>query len=209
MAASLKDIRLTALSVTPHTGLLDGEQVTVRVTGGSSGTTYAVVDCDPKALLLLLEPGASVQDACDSRHNSVMAVNRAGVASTTLALPWGHSTTALGGANCLKVKCFVAVEALHSTGGLSTLAQDLTFSATACAVPGSCTTPADAWDPSLGPPPIVRSGPARREESSPTSSGPTSSQPPNTSTRVRVLRASRAVRATRLPPCSDRRWRAR
>ena len=110
LAASLKDIRLTALSVTPRTGLVDGEQVTVRLTSGSSGTIYAVADCDPKALLLLLEPGASVQDACDSRHNAVMTVNSAGVASTTMALP-AVLTTALGGANCLKVKCFIAVEA--------------------------------------------------------------------------------------------------
>ncbi len=175
MAASLKDIRITALSVTPRAGLVDGEQVTVRLTSGSSGTTYAVADCDPKALLLLLEPGASVQDACDSRHNAVVTVNSAGVASTTMALP-AVLTTALGGANCLKVKCFIAVEALHSTGGLSTLAQNLSFSATACAAPGSCSTPADAWDPSLGPPPTVRSGPAG------TPSGPTATQPPASST---------------------------
>ena len=207
MAASLKGIRLTALSVSPHTGLLDGEQVTVRVTGGSSGTIYAVVDCDPKALLLLLEPGASVQDACDSRHNSVMAVNRAGVASTTIALP-AVLTTAIGGANCLKVKCFVAVEALHSTGGLSTLTQDLTFSATACAAPGSCTTPADAWDPSLGPPPTVRSGPAGARAARPRAARPRASRPTRLP-RARVLRASRAVRATRLPSCSNRRWPAR
>ena len=73
--------------MTPHRGLVDGQQVTVRVTGGSYGTTYAVVDCDPKASGLLLEPGASVEDACDSRHNSVMAVGSNGVASTSLALP--------------------------------------------------------------------------------------------------------------------------
>ncbi len=151
-AVSLKLAGLTTLTVTPHTGLADGEQVTVRVTNGSYGTIYAVADCDPTALSLLLEPGASVQDACDSRHNSVMAVDSAGVASTSLRLP-AVLTTALGGTNCLKVKCFVAVEALHSTGGLPTLVQGLTFTAKACAAPSSCTTPADAWDPSLGPSP--------------------------------------------------------
>jgi hypothetical protein len=157
-AASLKAITFTALTVTPHRGLVDGQQVTVRVTGGSYGTTYAVVDCDPKALALLLKPGASVEDACDSRHNSVMAVGSNGVASTSLTLP-AVLTTALGGANCLKASCFLAVEAVHSTGGASTLLQGLTFAADACAAPGSCTTPADAWDPKLGPPPAVRSAP--------------------------------------------------
>ena len=33
--------------------------------------------------------------------------------------------------------------------------QRLSFSAKACAAPGSCATPADAWAPSLGPPPSV------------------------------------------------------
>ncbi len=155
-AASLDAAGLTALVVTPHAGLVDGEKVTVRVTGGSYGTIYAVVDCDPTAFLLLLQPGASVQDACDSRHNSVMAVDRAGVASTSLTLA-AVLTTALGGANCRKVKCFVAVEALHSTGGLPTLVQDLSFAANACAATGSCSVPADAWDPTLGPSPTVYS----------------------------------------------------
>ncbi len=129
-AASLKAITFTGLTVTPHRGLVDGQRVTVRVTGGSYGTTYAVVDCDPKALALLLEPGASVEDACDSRHNSVVTVGSNGVASTSLALP-AVLTTALGSANCLKVACFVAIEAIHSTGGASTLVQDLTFAANA------------------------------------------------------------------------------
>jgi hypothetical protein len=154
-AISLKTISFTGLTVTPHRGLVDGQQVTVGVTGGSYGTTYAVVDCDPKALALLLAPGASLEDACDSRHNSVMTVGFNGVASTTLALP-AVLTTALGRANCLKVACFVAIEAIHSTGGASTLVQDLTFAANACAAAGSCADPADAWDPKLGPPSPVR-----------------------------------------------------
>lgn len=161
--------------MTPHHGLVDREQVTVRVTGGSYGTTYAVVECDPRALALFLEPGASVEDACDSRHNSVMAVGSNGVVSTSLRLP-AVLTTALGAANCLKVSCFVAVEAIHSTGGASTLVQPITFAADACAAAGSCTTPADAWDPKLGPPPVVRSGPTVP----PGATGP--SEPPATTT---------------------------
>ena len=157
VASPSKALAFTSLTVTPQRGLVDGQRVTVRITGGSFGTTYAVVDCDPKALALLLQPGASVEDACDSRHNSVMTVGANKVATTSLALP-AVLTTALGGANCLKVSCFVAVEAIHSTGGASTLVQYLTFAADACSAPGSCATPADAWDPKLGSPP-VRSSP--------------------------------------------------
>jgi len=158
-AASIAQLAgLTALSVTPHRGLVDGEKVTVRVSSGSYGTTYAVVECDPKALLLLLQPSASVQDACDSGHNAVMTVGAAGVATTAFQVP-ALLTTALGGADCRKVRCFIAVEAIHSTGGLGTLVQDLSFAATACAAPGSCLVPADAWDPSLGAAPSAHPAP--------------------------------------------------
>ncbi len=179
VASPLKALAFTSLTVTPHTGLVDGQSVSVRVTGGSYGTTYAVVDCDPKALALLLQPGASVEDACDSRHNSVMTVAANRVATTSLALP-AVLTTALGGANCLKVSCFVAVEAIHSTGGASTLVQYLTFSANACAAPRSCATPADAWDPKLGPPP-VRSSPT------PPTSGAPPVSPPATPTSTGLV----------------------
>ena len=48
-ATSLKAFSFTGLTVTPHRGLVDGQQVTVHVTGGSYRKTNAVVDCDPKA----------------------------------------------------------------------------------------------------------------------------------------------------------------
>ncbi len=59
----------------------------------------------------------------------------------------------LGAADCRNEKCFLAIYALHSTGGGRLLLQSLSFSTAACAAAGSCTTPADAWAPSLGPPP--------------------------------------------------------
>ncbi|MGH9104258.1 MAG: neocarzinostatin apoprotein domain-containing protein [Acidimicrobiales bacterium] len=146
-------LRLTSLQVVPARGLVDGERVTVRVAGGSYGTTYAVAECDPKAALLLLRPPASVQDGCDSRHNTLMTVAANGRASTSLHLA-AILTTALGGADCRRSHCFLAVVALHSTGGARYLVHDLGFARDACAAPGSCQAPADAWDPSLGPAPV-------------------------------------------------------
>jgi hypothetical protein len=140
----------TTLTVSPSQGLIDAEAVAVRIIGGAYGTIYVVAVCDPAALTLLRE-GASPQDACDARHNLVLAVDVAGVAAGRLTLPV-VLTTAVGAADCRKVQCFLAAFAVQSTGGARLLVQNLTFAANACRSHGSCITPADAWDPSLGPP---------------------------------------------------------
>jgi hypothetical protein len=161
--ASAAALRTTTLTVMPSKGLVDGQPVQVRVSNGTYGTTYVVADCDPKALLLLLQPGASPQDDCDSRHAALMTVAADGDAETTVHLP-ALLTTALGGADCRKVACFLAVYALHYLGGARLLLHSLSFAARACAAPGSCAVPADAWDPSLGPPPAARAVPPVRGE---------------------------------------------
>ena len=144
-AAALK---VTSLSVTPSTRLVDNQPVRVRVSGGTYGTTYVVAECDPKALLLLLDPGASPQDHCDSRTVGVMTVAADGSAEVVMHLP-AFLTTALGGADCRRTACFLAVYAIHYLGGARLLAHPLSFAPDACAARGSCAVPADAWDPSL------------------------------------------------------------
>ena len=153
-AAAAPAIRLTTLSVSPSAGLVDGEQVTVRISDGSYGTTYAVAECDLTKLVLLGELSASPQDVCDSRHNAIVTVAANGKAGTSLRLP-AVLTTALGGVDCRKTRCSLAVDALHSTGGAPVLVQPLSFAANACAAVGSCQAPADAWDPSLGSAPVA------------------------------------------------------
>ena len=148
---------LTSLSVAPATGLVDGEHVRVRISDGTYGTTYVVAECGPKALALLLTPSASPQDGCDSRHNTLVTVGANGTAATTLPLT-AVLTTALGGTDCQKTACFLAVYALHYLGGARLLVHTLGFAANACSAPGSCRVPADAWDPSLGAPPAVSRG---------------------------------------------------
>ncbi len=137
-----------ALTVTPSSGLVDSQTVSVVAAGTSPGTTYVAAECDPTAFTLLAR-GASPADACEARHNSVITVDAGGVAATTLQ-PQAVLTTSLGSSDCRVVQCFVAVEALHSTGGPSILVQDIAFAAGACDRRGSCTPPDDAWDPSLG-----------------------------------------------------------
>ena len=137
-----------ALNVTPSSGLVDNQTVSVVATGASPGTTYVAAECDPTAFTLLGR-GASPADGCEARHNSVITVDAGGVAATTLQ-PQAVLTTSLGSSDCRVVQCFVAVEALHSTGGPSILVQNITFATGACDRRGSCTPPHDAWDPSLG-----------------------------------------------------------
>ena len=88
----------------------------VRISGGSYGTTYAVAECDPKAVLLLPEPSSSLQDGCDSRNSTVVTVGADGSASVSVDLA-AVLTTSLGAADCRTQKCFLAIFALHSTGG--------------------------------------------------------------------------------------------
>ena len=169
----------TRLTVVPDAGLVDGQQVTVSVASGSYGTTYAVAVCDPAAYAVLAQPSASLQDACDGRHNTIMTVGTAGAARSSIDVP-AVLTTALGAADCRKVQCFVAIAALHSTGGASILVQDLSFATKACAAPGSCATPADAWDPSLGPTSTVPS------PVPPSTTAPASTTAPSSTTAVPV-----------------------
>jgi hypothetical protein len=181
----------TQMTVAPDTGLIDGQQVTVGVTSGSYGTTYAVAVCDPEAYTLLSRPSASLQDACDSRYNTLMTVDAAGAAQVSMNIP-AVLTTALGAADCRRVQCFMAIAALHSTGGANILVQDLTFSPDACAAPGSCTTPADAWDPSLGTgPPVPAPSPA-------STTTPTGTSTVGTSTSTSVPGPTGTVPATGL-----------
>jgi hypothetical protein len=144
---------LAHLSVTPSKGLLDGTVVTVRLGGGSYGTTYAIAICDPEVFTLLAQGSGSLQDACDSRHNTLATLDRAGAARVALSLP-AVLTTALGEADCRHLGCFLAAVPLHERGGLPLpvpLLVPLRFAAGACKAPGSCQVPADSWDPSLGP----------------------------------------------------------
>ena len=141
------------LSVSPHKALVDGQPVKVRI-GGSYGTTYAVAECDSKTVPLLSEPSSSLQDGCDNRNSTVATVGPDGSATVYLDLA-AVLTTSLGAEDCLTHRCFLAIFVLHSTGGGPFAVQGLSFSAKACAAPGSCVTPADAWAPSLGAPPSV------------------------------------------------------
>lgn len=137
------------LRVTPASGLTDDQPVSVVLTGASPGSIYVVAECDPEAFTLLGK-GESPSDGCDARHNAVVTADAGGAAAATFRLQ-AVLTTALGSGDCRSVQCFVAMEAVYSTGGPSVLVGDVAFAAGACHGRHTCTTPEDAWDPVLGP----------------------------------------------------------
>ncbi|HEV3132011.1 MAG TPA: neocarzinostatin apoprotein domain-containing protein [Acidimicrobiales bacterium] len=139
-----------ALTVTPSTNLIDNQTVSIVITGAGGGSTYVAVECDPTAFTLLAK-GQSPADGCEARHNAVITVDTGGTAAATLQ-PQAILTTSLGSADCRQVQCFIAVESLYSTGGPSLLLEDINYAASACSAVGSCTSPDDSWDPSLGAP---------------------------------------------------------
>lgn len=144
---------VAVLTVTPSSNLIDNQTVSVVVTGASPGSVYVAAECDPTAFTLLSD-GESPSDACDSRHNAVISVDAGGVAAATMQ-PQAVLTTALGSSDCRSEQCFIAVEALYSTGGPTLLVQDISFASAACDAAEACTTPNDAWDPILNTAPAV------------------------------------------------------
>jgi hypothetical protein len=136
-----------ALTVTPSANVVDNQTVSVVITGASPGSTYVAVECDPMAFTLLSK-GESPADACEARHNAIITVDAGGAAAATMQLQ-AVLTTSLGSSDCRAEQCFVAVEALFSTGGPALLVQNISFSAAACGARKSCTPPEDSWDPSL------------------------------------------------------------
>jgi len=139
----------SAMTVSPSTGLADNANVSVVISGASPGSIYVIVECDPTAFTLL-GAGESPADACDARHNAVVAIDAGGAADAVLR-PQAVLTTSLGSSDCRAEQCFLAAESLYSTGGPALLLGNITFAATACQAPKACITPSDAWDPSLNP----------------------------------------------------------
>lgn len=98
----------TKLTVSPSSGLVDGQTVSVVVTGVAAGT-YVVVECDPQALHLLTN-GQQPEDGCNPLHNAIVGADAGGVIATTMQVQ-ALMTTSLGPADCRTGGCFVAVEA--------------------------------------------------------------------------------------------------
>ncbi len=131
------------LSVTPSTGLVDGQTLSVVSTGTTPGSTFVFVECDPVALKIFtgqLPPEVNPNDGCEEQRDTVLFSDAAGVVAGTLRAEAVVSTAA-GTDDCRVDACFVALFAL--AGGPSVQLQNLTFSSVGLRRPGSCSVPAD------------------------------------------------------------------
>jgi hypothetical protein len=185
----------TVLTVTPANGLVDGQTVSVVLTGAAPGGVYAVVECDQKALALL----ANVQepeDGCDPRHNAVVGTDGDGVVTATLPVQ-AVMTTSLGPGDCRGGGCFVAVEGVPGSPGGGPYLATVTFAPDACAAPGSCTTVPDAWDPAVATDDLTPTNPVTPSVRPATGAAATPSAPssalPRPAVRPRVVPATSAV----------------
>lgn len=132
-----------AFTVTPTTGLVDGQTLSAVSTGTTPGSTFVLAECDPTALAIFsgaLPPEDNPQDGCEEQRDTVLFSDPAGVVAGTLHAEAVVSTAA-GTQDCRVVQCFVALFAL--AGGPAVQLANLAFSSTACASPGSCAVPAD------------------------------------------------------------------
>lgn len=88
-----------AVTVTPSTGLTDGQQVTVKVTGYPANMSgLFVVECNPTAAT---NPGTA---HCDTTNLGTMTTDASGAGSTTFKVKIGtigDGTCAAGSTNCL------------------------------------------------------------------------------------------------------------
>ena len=136
------------LTVTPTSGLTDGQTVSVLLTGATVGGVYVVVECD-QAALALLGNAQEPEDGCDPRHNVIVGADAQGVVAATLQAQ-AVMTTSLGAGDCRSGGCFLAVEAAPGSTGGGPFIEPISFTASACAAAGSCATVPDAWDPAVG-----------------------------------------------------------
>ncbi len=148
------------LTVTPTAALVDGQRLSVVATGVTPTSVYVAVDCGPKTISLL-------EDGCDSRHDTVLAVDGSGVTAGTLPVE-AVLDTADGPVDCRTTQCFVALFSLYTpSGSLSLLLQNISFGPAACATPGACQAPQSrpgptgaGRSPRAGPPTVTPGSPA-------------------------------------------------
>ncbi|MBS1848147.1 MAG: hypothetical protein JST73_07695 [Actinobacteria bacterium] len=126
-------------TITPTTGLVDGQTVSVTASNIDSGVTYVIVECGPVAYALLGGHGPdgdrNPEDGCDAQSAYIRFT---GDGSTVHADVTVHVilNAAVGPIDCRTEQCFIALFPL--AGSAPTQPENITFGANACAAAGSC-----------------------------------------------------------------------
>ncbi len=123
--------------VTPNTGLVDGETVSVVATGVDPNATFVFTQCGSAALKIFtgqLPPDNNPNDGCNAQRNTIVYSDSQGVAAGTLQLN-SVMSTAVGPDDCRIDSCFVSLFVLHGSGG--PFIQNLTFDPNGPVTPGA------------------------------------------------------------------------
>lgn len=162
-----------AFTITPTSGLVDGQDVAVAASGLETGVTYVIVECGPQAVTIISggwpDGDINPEDGCDAQS---AVVRFTGDGSTMSATTQVHVllNAAVGPIDCRSDQCFIALFPLAGSAPLHI--QNLTFGADACDGAGSCvpgTRPGIAGAPTPRP---ARPTPAPPVQASATASSP-------------------------------------
>ena len=142
------------MTVTPSTGLVDAQRVSVVLRGAKPTSVWAVAECGPGALSFYLDHSHPSQDGCEQRTSWVVPVDAGHMAALSVSL---HAvlTTAVGSVDCRTSQCFIALQELTSVDGSGLKLANVSFAPEACASARSCRTAPDAWSPLGGRPTAV------------------------------------------------------
>ena len=153
-AAPAGAARVTVMTVTPSSGLIDAQRVSVVLRGAKPSSVWAVAECGPGALTFFLDHSHPSQDGCEQRTSWVVPVDSGKMAALSVSL---HAvlTTAVGSVDCRVSQCFIALQELTNIDRSGLKLANVSFASSACAAARSCRTAPDAWSPLAGRPSSV------------------------------------------------------
>ena len=108
--------RAATMDVTPTTGLIDAQRVSVVLRGAKPTSIWAVAECGPDALTFYLSGSRPSQDGCEQRASWVMPVDAGKMGALSVSLA-AVLTTAAGAVDCRSSQCFIALQELSSIDG--------------------------------------------------------------------------------------------
>ena len=146
--------RTATMSVTPSSGLIDAQRVSVVLRGAKPSSVWAIAECGPGALSFYVDHSHPSQDGCEQRTSWVMPVDAGRMGALSVSL---HAvlTTAVGSVDCRTSQCFIALQELTSIDGSGLKLVNISFAPSACDVARSCRTAPDSWSPIAGRPSAV------------------------------------------------------
>lgn len=133
------------ISVSPSSGLTNGQSVTVKLSGFTPNASVAVIECSPLV-------AQDKQAACDTAGVKVLTADASGAATTPLVVKTGQIGTA-SGSTCPGPGGVCLITAANTTNQAENTSAQVTFATAASAAPSASPTPVPgATTPTTGKP---------------------------------------------------------